>query len=36
MPMLGPGESFDAGLVLRIHRGREELRDLEKTIGAAR
>ena len=36
MPMLRPGESFDAGLVIRIHRGREELRALEKAVGAAR
>jgi hypothetical protein len=34
MPELAPGESFDAGLTLTVHRGAAELAALEKTIGA--
>jgi hypothetical protein len=36
MPMLGPGESFEAGIMIRVHRGPKELRDLEKTIRGKR
>lgn len=35
MPMLAPGQSFDAGLTLAVHCGAEELRRLEQTIGSA-
>jgi len=34
MPMLGPGESFQAGLVLSVHVGAAELRALAKAIGS--
>ena len=32
MPMLRPGESFDGGLTLTVHRGAEELAAMEKGI----
>jgi len=35
MPMLAPGQSFDAGLTLAVHCGAEELKRLEQTIGSA-
>ena len=35
MPVLEPGASFDAGVTIRVHRGADELRDLERTVGGA-
>jgi len=35
MPYLESGQSFDAGVTIRIHRGADELRSLEQLIRAA-
>jgi hypothetical protein len=36
MPMLSPGESFEAGLAIRIHRGADEIKEIERAIRKAR
>jgi hypothetical protein len=36
MPMLAPGRSLEAGLVLRVHRGAAELRALERAVRGGR
>jgi len=36
MPALGPGESLETGLTIRVHQGAAELRKLEKTIRSRR
>jgi hypothetical protein len=33
MPELAPGESFDAGVTIRVHSGADELAALEEQVG---
>ena len=35
MPLLAPGESFEAGVTIRVHLGTGELEDLEAVIQGA-
>lgn len=35
MPLLAPGESFEAGVTIRVHLGAQELEDLEAAIQGA-
>jgi hypothetical protein len=32
MPILRPGESFEAGLAIRVHRGADEIKEVERAI----
>jgi len=32
MPTLRPGQSFEAGMVIRVHRGADEIEEIEQTI----